>query len=267
MQLEGPALQQLCPGARRGIQKSSFPVLYVGPEGCDGDSESQVPSATLHVSITLCCPFTCLPGLANVNKIVTPFPIWAHVGHPTPCAPRGRDCRERTDKTQDWSLRKQCQCTPDSWNRIRDSGNRALEQSWTHWADFALIMHHLMARHNKTQRFGAASLLGSSSLTLSRFCTAGVVSTAALEHLKWCTGGNAQRSHQSGISPGRVPLSPVLQRQEGTNPDCSGCFPVCRMLGLLRRRLLTWSTSKDMSMVLLASWFPRRERGQATLGL
>lgn len=172
------------PGACRGTQKSSFPVLYVGPEGCDGDSQSQVPSATLHVSITLCCPFTCLSGLANVNKIVTPFPIWAHVGHPTPCAPRGRDCRDKTDKTQAWSLRKQCQSTPDSWNRIRDPGNRALEWSQTHWVDFVLNTSRLMAKHKTTQRFGAASVFGSSSLTLSRFCRAGVVSTAALEHLK-----------------------------------------------------------------------------------
>lgn len=79
-------------------------------------------------------------------------------------------------------------------------------------------------RHKTTQRFGAARLFGSSPLTLSRFCTAGVVSTAALEHLEVMLGGKAQRSHQSGVSPDRVHLSSVLQRQ-GTNPDCTGGFP------------------------------------------
>lgn len=46
-----------------------------------------------------------------------------------------------------------------------------------------------------------------------------------------------------------------------------GVFSVYHMPCLLRRRLLTWSMSKDMPVVFLASWAPRRERGQATLGL
>lgn len=114
-------------------------------------------------------------------------------------------------------------------------------------------------RHKTTQRFGAARLFGSSPLTLSRFRTAGVVSTAALEHLEVMLGGKAQRSHQSGVSPDRVHLSSVLQRQEQTQ-TVLGAFPVCHMLCLLTRRLLTWGMSKDMPMVLLASWSPSREK-------
>lgn len=72
-----------------------------------------------------------------------------------------------------------------SWLLKQDQkpGNRALERSRTQWADFVLNTSHLMARHKTTQHFGAASLYGTWSFTLSRFCTAGVVSTAALEHL------------------------------------------------------------------------------------
>lgn len=116
--IHGATTAQLFSSFVRSVQgytkKNSFPVLYISLGGCDGDSQSQVPSATLHVSITLCCPFACLAGLADVNKMVTPFPIWAHAGHPTPYAPRGRDWGDGTDKAHPRGLGKQCQSISDS---------------------------------------------------------------------------------------------------------------------------------------------------------
>lgn len=54
-----------------------FPCPVCPCQGCDGDSQSQGLSATLHVSITFCCPSACLAGLADVNKRVSPFLTWA----------------------------------------------------------------------------------------------------------------------------------------------------------------------------------------------
>lgn len=75
--------------------------MYVRVGGRDGDSQSRVPSATLHVSITFCCPSTCLAGLADVNKIVSPFPTRARAGPPAPYTPRpGRGGTGGTGRAQ-----------------------------------------------------------------------------------------------------------------------------------------------------------------------
>lgn len=89
--------------------------MYVRVGGRDGDSQSRVPSATLHVSITFCCPSTCLAGLADVNKIVSPFPTRARAGPPAPYAPKpeGGDWGHGTGTAHASGLRRQCQPTSD----------------------------------------------------------------------------------------------------------------------------------------------------------
>lgn len=92
-----------------------------------------------------------------------------------------------------------------------------------------------MVRHKTTQHFGAARLFGSSPLTLSRFYTADVVSTAALEHLEVMLRGKGSKTSPvwsisrqgvfitsaakaGGNKPG---LYPVLSLS-ATCCDCSG---------------------------------------------
>lgn len=169
-----------------GTQKISFPVLYVSLGGCDEDSQSQVPCANLHVSITLCCPFACLAGLADVNKRVTPFPTWTHSGHTTPHTSRvGTGGTGRTKymfKTLGRNANQflTLEMVPE-FLETEPAPSPGAER--THWADSVLSRSLLIARCRTALHFSAASPLGSSSLVLSGVCKAGVVSPVALEHL------------------------------------------------------------------------------------
>lgn len=213
--------------------KKLFPCLVCLSQGCDGDSQSQVPSATLHVSITPCCPCACLAGLARVNKRVDTVPYMGTCRASNSIRTTGEELGGGTDKAHAGGLGKQCQSISDSWNRIRVPGNGASTFPWGRVRHAEQILSWVKVSRQQGVRQPSTSVLPAFLVPHLSF-SLGVAQLIwwvqwPLNSRKWCWGGKAQWSPRFGAPPLSVCGAFITSSRKagdkgGKKPGCIGHF-------------------------------------------